>query len=287
MSVAAWSSEGMAEAGSLAAMLAPVRASGRVALTCAAGGDKTHIVDLAERGGYRVKFPATASPALEPVIINTGGGVAGGDQIRFDITARAGAEVAVSTATAERVYRSIGPATEVDIRLEAGDGAMLSWLPQATILFSGARLKRRFDVDVSDDARLLMAEATVFGRTASGEVMGAGLFHDTWRVERDGRLLFAETTRLDGQLGELLARTAVMGGARCAGLLLYVDRNAEDAIGSVRAALAGSPAVHGVSAWRGMLVLRVLATGLADALATLRRAAETLTRSAVPRVWAS
>ena len=286
MSVAGLSSDASDSAIALADRLAPVRANGRAALTCARVGDRTRIVDLDECGGYRIKFPTAVGSVLEPVVINTGGGVAGGDKVSFDLTANAGAEVAFSTATAERIYRSLGTPTEIDVRLRADTGASLSWLPQATILFSGSRLIRRFDVDVSDSARLLMAEATVFGRIASGETMGAGLYHDVWRVRRDGRLLFAETTRLDGNLDETMRRPAVMASARSTGLLLYVSPDAEDLRDAVRIALDGARALHGVSAWNGMLIVRVLAGGLTETHQALQRAVQALTPRHVPRAWA-
>ena len=286
MSVAGSLSDASDSAIALADRLAPVRANGRAALTCARVGDRTRIVDLDECGGYRIKFPSAVGSVLEPVVINTGGGVAGGDRVSFELTANARAEVAFSTATSERIYRSLGTPTEIDVRLRADAGASLSWLPQATILFSGSRLTRRFDVDVSDSARLLMAETTVFGRIASGETMGAGLYQDIWRVRRDGRLLFAETTRLNGGFGEIMPRTAVMGNARSTGLLLYVGPDAEDLRDTVRAKLDGARAVHGVSAWRGMLILRVLADGLAETHHALQRAVQVLTPRLVPRAWA-
>jgi len=287
MSVAGLSYKESSGTGSLDDRLAPVRAVGRVKISCAHGSTGTHIVDLAEQGGYRVKFPDPTGTAIEPVIINTGGGVAGGDRLDIDIDAGKGAHVTASTATAERIYRSSGADTRINVRLQAADGAVLSWLPQATILFSGARLTRRFDVDVSANTSLLMAEATVFGRIASGETMGPGFYRDDWRVRRDGRLLFAESIRMDGHLGDTIAKPAVMNGTRSSGLLLYVDALAEDRVAEVREALQGRPGVHGISSWNGILVLRVLAEGLSDIHDILQHAIGSLTRAPLPRTWAN
>lgn len=287
MSVAGLSFKKSSDTSSLDDRLVRVRAVGRVGISCAYGPAGTRIVDLAEQGGYRVKFPDPAGPAIEPVIINTGGGVAGGDRVEIDIRAGEGARITTSTATAERIYRSSGADTRINIRLQASHGAVLSWLPQATILFSGARLMRRFNVDVSSKATLLMVEATVFGRIASGEAMGSGFYRDDWRVRRDGHLLFAESIRMDGRLGDTIAKPAVMNGARSSGLLLYVDKSAEDCCVPLREALQGRPGVHGISAWNGMLVLRVLAEGLSDVHDILQRAIGSLTRSPLPRTWAN
>lgn len=286
MSVAACPSDAHVAPTSATGRLESIRANGRILLECVRGGAaKTRIADLAETGGYRVKFPATEGDGLNAVIVNTGGGVAGGDRIGVKVTAQAGTDVSVSTATAERIYRSLGATTEIDVRLAAGPGASLNWLPQPTILFSGARVARRINVEMSAKTRLLMAEATVFGRVASGERMGPGLFRDDWRIHRDGRLLFTEALRLDGPIGEMLDRPAIAPGANATALLVLVDPEAEDMRDPLRVALAGCDGIHGVSAWRGMLVLRVLAAGLTEAQITLQRALKILTRTAAPRVW--
>ena len=78
-------------------------------------------------------------------------------------------------------------------------------------------LTRRIDVDLAPtDASLLMAEAVVFGRAAMGEAMQQGLLADRWRVRRGGRLVFAETVRLDGAIAEKLARAGGRRRRHCA-----------------------------------------------------------------------
>lgn len=286
MSAAGFPSDVMHGDAALARALAGVRAEVEVAIAAAARGNRTGLTGLTERGGYRAKFPRPLGRGLEAVIVNSGGGVAGGDRVRLTASADAGAHLTVSTATAERIYRSLGPATTIDVRLTAAAGATLAWLPQPTILFSGARLERRFEVDIATDARLILAETFVFGRVASGEVMGDGAIHDRWRIRRNGRLAFAETTRLDGDLTALLDRAAVAGSARATALIVIAAADAEDLREPLRDALSGCRADHGVSAWNGLLVVRALASGLEAVHDVTRRAVETAMRGGVPRAWA-
>lgn len=287
MSVAVFPSEPELRRARTADALAGVRVVGGTTAAFSGDDGSTRLVTLAESGGYRLKFPDPNSATIEAVIINTGGGVAGGDHMQFDFAAEQGARVVVSSATAERVYRSTGPASEVDVRLAAGSGARLGWLPQASILFSGARLKRRFEVDLAGDAQFLIAEATVFGRIASGEVLGGGLLHDVWRVRREGRLVFAEATRIDGEIAEVLARPAAAGEARVMALLLAVAPEAEDYRDRIRAALADCPAMAGVSAWNGLLVMRALANRLDQVQNVIARAVTALAIVPVPQVWSN
>ena len=86
--------------------------------------------------------------------------------------------------------------------MKAAAGSHLAWLPQETILFDRARVSRRIDIDLAESASLLLCEIVVFGRAAMGERMLQGEFVDRWRLRRGGRLVFAETVRLDGDIGD-------------------------------------------------------------------------------------
>ena len=124
--------------------------------------------------------------------------MAGGDRFALDIAVGPGARLVVTTAAAEKVYRTLGPAATVDVRLTVGAGGALAWLPQETILFDRARLRRSIEIDLAEDARLLLAEAIVFGRSGMGEAVDDGRLFDRWRLRRDGRLDPRRSLRLDG-----------------------------------------------------------------------------------------
>ena len=168
------------------------RATGRIALGVAAGIGGTRPARVHESGSLRVRFPHRDGQALDAVIVNTAGGMTGGDRFELAIDVAAGAQMSVTTAAAEKIYRSLGPDTALDVNLKIGSGGTLAWLPQETILFDRARLRRKIDVDLAPDANLLVAEASIFGRSAMGETVISGCFFDCWRVRVGGSLIFAE-----------------------------------------------------------------------------------------------
>jgi urease accessory protein len=219
------------------------------------------------------------------VIINTGGGMAGGDRLAIDIAAEAGSHVVLSTPAAERVYGSTGLRTEVSVSLELAGGARLAWLPRETILFSQARLQRRLTVDMPANATLVLAEMTIFGRIAMGEEVTEGSFADRWRIRRDGRLLHAEDVRLEGQVSHLLRRPAIAKGARAMAAAILVSPQAEDKLDAVRAVLEGSPCGSGASAFDGMLVGRFLAVDPADLREAMVRFLLAAAGNGLPHSW--
>ena len=261
-----------------------VRAEGGVRLAIGPTARGSRALSVAESSGYRVRFPRSDG-ACEGVLINTGGGLAGGDGMRIEAVLGIGAEAVLTTQAAEKIYRSDGPDTRVAIALTLGEGSHLDWLPQEQILFDGARLDRRLDVAMARDASLLLVESTVFGRHASGEVVRSGAFRDRWRVRRGGRLAFAEEVRLDGDMRAALDRPALGGGAATVATLLLVTPDAERRLEPLRAVLAGASCEAGASAYDGMLVARLLGADAAALRADLARLIRHLTGRPLPRSW--
>ena len=257
------------------------RAAGRIALSVAAHGGVTRRRDVYEDGPLRVRFPNVSGDALEAMIVNTAGGIAGGDRHDLDMTAGEGASLTVTTAAAEKVYRAIEPDAEITVKLTAAAHARLCWLPQETILFDRARLSRKIDVELDDRATLLMAEAVVFGRTAMGERMEEGAFTDCWRVRRGGRLVFAETVRLDGAIAKRLDEAAVAGGGVAIATVLAVPGD-DAAVERVRGQTFCGEV--GVSAWNGLAVARLCAKDGASLRRDLAAVAAAL-GGALPRLW--
>src|ERR1700723_881186 len=177
-------------------------------------GARTDPARLFESGGLRWRFPRSSNPC-EAALVNTGGGVAGGDSYSVSLTLSEDAEVEAATPSADRIYRSDGPAATITTRLALAPGARLFWLPQETLVFEGARLERRLEVETSGEAEVLIAETLVFGRLAMGEIRIDASVRDSWRVRREGQLVFADETRID-HAGPALDRKAVGagGGAR-------------------------------------------------------------------------
>jgi urease accessory protein len=269
--------------------LTALRASAGITLSLKRRDTQTVINDLEERGGYRAKFPQVE--ATEAVFINTGGGMLGGDAYRFDIRLDAQTEATIASQSAERVYRAVDATpTEVAVSLHLGSEAKLAWLPQETILFDGARLKRNIEVEMKSSAALLMCEAVVFGRAAMGETMRQGLLQDHWRVRRDTKLVFAEALSMTGDMQAQLAEAAVGNGARAAATLLYVAPDAEERCPDVRSTLDamsndGGGARAAVSAWNGMLSARFLADDGAALRTAIIHVVTCLTQRPMPRVW--
>jgi urease accessory protein len=266
------------------ATFAANRARGAVSFDVHRKDGATRRHHLHESGSLRVRFPSPETEGLSAVLVNTAGGVAGGDRFDIDIATREGAQLTVTTAAAEKIYRAEGAAAELNIALKAEAGSHLAWLPQETVLFDRARILRRFRIDLAESASLLLCEIVVFGRAAMGERMSQGEFADRWRMRRGGRLVFAENIRLDDDIGEKLARPAVAKGGLAIGTALIVPGD-DVLVARIRELSETFGCEVGISAWNGFAMARFCAQDAArlraDMMAVLGRASG----SALPRLW--
>lgn len=260
------------------------RATGRIIVTVTAAAETSRPERVHEAGSLRVRFPHSAGPGIEAAIINTAGGMTGGDRFDLDFTVGAGAVLNVVTAAAEKIYRSLGPESTTHVKIDVGSGGSLAWLPQETILFDRARFRRDIEIGLAGDARLLLAEACVFGRSAMGETVVSGSFFDRWRLRVDGSLRFADCIRLDGPIAQSLSQRAIAAGGAAVASIVKFPATDEDvaAVCEMQQEFAGEV---GASAWNGLAVTRCVA---ADGMALRRDLTRVLTAlggAPLPRLW--
>jgi urease accessory protein len=264
------------------------RANGELRLSVKRTGTGTALDGLRQAGCLKARFPRRVTSGwLDAVMLNTGGGVAGGDHLSVAVEAGPDTQVTVTAQAAERFYRSLSPDQPSVVRttLAVAPGASLEWLPQETILFDRSALDRRLDIDIAETGRFLGVEMLVFGRTAMGESVRDGHLRDLIRIRHAGVLKLHDAIRLDGPIHDLLARPAIANGATTVATLVYIAPDAQQVLDAVRTALEGGPEA-GASVWNGMLVVRVLGPDSA----TVRRcviAALAVLRGdrPLPRVW--
>jgi urease accessory protein len=256
------------------------RGEGRIATQLLDG--RTRLKTFYQEGAAKIRLPHTHDASLQAVLINTAGGLCGGDDIRWMAEAAPGARLTLTTQACERVYRSTGEDARVVTRLAAGAGARLDWLPQETILYEGSRLNRTLEVELAEDATFCALEAFILGREAMGEDARGALLRDTWHIRRGGRLIHAEATRLsaDPLEGNGLS---LLDGARAFATLLYVGADAERKLEPIREMLSGR---SGASAIGERLTVRVVAeSGLALRKIIAPIVGVLSSAGALPRLW--
>ena len=250
------------------------RAQGHVKLHMKSGG----IDQLREVGSAKVRLPPGTNTAY---LINTAGGLAGGDAFSYDIALAQSASLTITSQAAERVYRTLGPPAKIITTINLETDSSLYWLPHETILFDGASLDRCTNVDMAKNSRFLGLEATIFGREASGENINSIFFREAWIIKKGGKLIHSDIIKLDGALPN---SKATLGNNRAIATIILIEPNADIDLEKLREKIG----LHGgVSAWNGKLVARLIAKdgmilkkAIVSALSMLASPAE------LPKTWA-
>jgi urease accessory protein len=240
--------------------LAPQRVDARGRLSVRRLDGRTRVSRLYQEGAAKIRMPRSTGDPLEAVLINTAGGLTGGDRLEWSIDVGIGASAVVTTQACEKVYRAAEGQAQVSCALSVGPRGRLAWLPQETIVFHRAAFSRNLTVDLADSSEALIVEATVFGRLAMGEIVRRALFRDRWRVCRNGKLVHAEEFFVGPELAATLSLSAVTGGAVAVATVLLVADDAEDRLDTARELIGEGGAV---SAWTvaqsGKLLARLYA----------------------------
>ncbi|WEK05334.1 MAG: urease accessory protein UreD [Candidatus Devosia phytovorans] len=263
------------------------RAFGKGGLSTYQRTGGTHLSTLYQEGCAKIRLPNTHSQTLEAVLINTAGGLTGGDLMQWSADLAPEGRMVLTTQACERIYRSLGGPARVETRMQIGENAHLDWLPQETILFAASELDRRLDIDLATGASLTAVEAILLGRDAMGEAALDAKIRDNWRIRRNGRLIHAEATRLDGTLSERNG-LSLLAGKRAFGTILHIAPDADQAraaLDRIRALLPADPRIA-ASANGERLVIRALAqTGLALRRLIVPILSELSVTGTLPRMW--
>lgn len=248
-------------------------------------GQRTCLEDLRQEGALRLRLPRVpVGMAMEAVVINTAGGLTGGDSLALDVELAAEAELWITTQACEKIYRSLGGHALQTLRLEVGPAARAVWLPQPAILFQDSAYQRVLDIDLDGDAELFAVEASVLGRAAMGEQVTTCRLAESWRIRRQGRLQWASEFALEDSVA--LTAAAALNGARAFATFVHAAPAAAEQLGPLRELVGRWRGVAGVTALAEDLVVGLLLAADADALMEdLQRLVEGRLARPMPRVW--
>jgi urease accessory protein len=248
-------------------------------------------MDVFQRFPIHVMFPRAGGAVEEAVLINTAGGIAGGDRLESGVTALANASIAVTTQAAEKVYRALNEPARIATRLKACEAAKLAWLPQETIVFNRARLSRETEIELCSGAELLALEWLVLGRAAHGEEMIGGHITDRWLVKKDGRLIWADNFRATDETFPHLHRKALLSNCKAIATLVYFGPHLDKRLAFLRDIAPSLACDCAATSVGGLIIVRFAAKVSSDLRLALRGFLQQFSQELgrgpfrVPKMW--
>lgn len=256
---------------------------------------KTVLDDLYQRGSAKIRFARPEPNRLtEAVLINTSGGMTGGDKFDVDIKWGADTTAIVTTQAAERHYKSLGDVATINNILTVENAACGLWLPQESIMFNGAAYQRNTIINLAKNAQLLAIESSIFGRKAMGENVTSGQVTEKWQIKRDGKLIFADAFGLNGDIHTQLNKAAIANGNTAISTIIYAGGDIEPMRDAINALIEAQNAIGRATCFEGLIVIRLFAQSsqtlrqiimkiLNKTLVKLTKGADNM--SLLPRVW--
>lgn len=205
------------------------RARGHGELFAKRTGNQNRLERLYQEGCARLRMPNhNKTDPIEAVMINTSGGLTDNDHLSWKFSVEDHAQLTITSQACERIYKASRPLPAlIDVDIKVGENGSFAWLPQETILFDQARLKRTINVDLSDKSEFLMVEPLMFGRPAMDEIVSSASLQDTWRIYQNDQLIHAENQKIDGNIDHILKRNTVTSGDLATAFILYIGPQAE------------------------------------------------------------
>ena len=176
------------------------RWNARLALSFARRGLRTSLARNEHRGPLVVQkalYPE-GEAVCQAVILHPPGGIAGGDHLAIEIDAASAAFAQLTTPGATKWYKANGRMASQTVQIVIEDGAVVEWFPLESIVFDGAVATSSLVVDAHGGAAAVGWDITAFGRTAAGERYQRGRYRQSIELRRDGNLVWAETSAVEG-----------------------------------------------------------------------------------------
>lgn len=263
------------------------RVVGSAAVSFKASDQKSRLDTLYQHGSAKIRFPKTHGKFAEAVLINTAGGLTGGDQLDWSLKLDSDTNAVFTTQACEKIYQSSRGIAQVSTQIVIGENATCHWLPQETIIYDESGLSRMLDIQLAASSRLIAFEAIMLGREAMGENISQCFFKDRWRIFRDGKLIIADNVKLEGDIALIEKNRALMADHKVFATLVYCGPEDDEQLQSIASELTKITQDKFIasSAFNGKIIARFLSRNTYEMRENLIPVLKQLSRNELPRVW--
>ncbi len=226
--------------------------------------EKTFLKVHREQGNLKARLIQNYNLNDELIIINTAGGLTSGDVNVNLIKISDNIKINITTQSMEKIYKCNNFSANCYTNIIVGAHSYVSWLPLETIFFDGGNLRRRINIDLGNKSTFLGVETIIFGRQAMGEIIKKGNLDDAWQIFQNGKLLYSDFNRINGNIHRLLSNTLIMRGHNIFCNIVFVGKKIKIYKKKISNYLANSRYFAGVSLVNGVLLLKVLVKDISE-----------------------
>ncbi|MEO1428730.1 MAG: urease accessory protein UreD [Cyanobacteria bacterium J06633_8] len=187
--------------------------------------NKTALIQSKNQAPLKIQRPfyPEGQSVCHSVILHTAGGIVGGDRLSSDFHLQPHSKALITTAAANKIYRSNGLQARQNIKIKIDNSACLEWLPQETIVFNSANFRQDMKIELADNANFIGWEITRFGRTARKEKFIAGEWRSNTEIWQNNKPLWIDRQYLPGSQ-EICHSPHALAGKPIVGTLVYIGK---------------------------------------------------------------
>ncbi|WP_227939600.1 urease accessory protein UreD [Alkalihalobacillus deserti] len=247
--------------------------TGVLELTATKKALKTILSDCYYEGALKITRPVYLDPASPSIyLIHIGGGYVDGDTYKTNIHVEERAELAVTTQSHTKVYKTPKRPVVQETTIKLGKGSVLEYMPDPLIAYEKARFIQETIVHIEEDSSFFYSDIITPGWAKDGSLFRYDWIRSKLKVYKGEKLVLFDHLMLepDGEMNGLMQ----MDGYTHVGMFLilheqvekgFIDRlyeHLEEAHSDVRFGLSALP--------QSGVILRILArnTGAIEKMIT-------------------
>ncbi|WP_413175045.1 urease accessory protein UreD [Anabaena azotica] len=265
---------------------------GKLHLVYAKCQDSTQLIYNHHQAPLKVQRPLypEGDKICHSIILHTAGGVVGGDRLSSEIHLQPHSQALITTATANKIYRSNGLQARQNINIQIESGACLEYLPQETIVFESAVYRQDLRVELGTEANFLGWEITRLGRTARGEKFLQGEMRSHIEIWQNNQPLWIDRQIIPGN-EQIFHSPHGLGGNPVIGTLVFIGFPISQEIIEQARSLIIQPMFSGVTRLEYGLLCRYRGNSTSEARKWFTNIWQMLRVSClnhgncIPRVW--
>ncbi|MBF2014474.1 MAG: urease accessory protein UreD [Rivularia sp. T60_A2020_040] len=187
--------------------------------------NKTILIQSKNQAPLKIQRPfyPEGDSICHSIILHTAGGIVGGDRLSCNFYLQPQAKALITTAAANKIYRSNGLQAKQKIEIKIDNHTCLEWLPQETIVFNGANYRQDIRIELATEANFIGWEITRFGRTAACEKFVEGEWRSHFEIWQNNQPLWIDRQYLPGS-EEIFHSVNGLAGKSIIGTLVYVGK---------------------------------------------------------------
>jgi urease accessory protein len=169
---------------------------GKLYIETAYENGKTVVKDSFFTSPFKITKPLQTGDMAEIMIMQASAGILEGDEHEIELKIHSGSRVAVTGQSYTKLFKMENGKARQNVKITVEKDGFLCYLPCPVIPFCESEFIGTNEIYLEKGARFVMQDIFACGRYGMGEKFGFRKYHSRTQVYENGKIVFADNTRL-------------------------------------------------------------------------------------------